>query len=195
MKKIILLCGLLLIVSCADVNNSNAVSDENQAKFEQHIESFRTFAKGFNAEDMEMTLSVVSEDVQWSPPYYNGGQLVGYDEFKSAVQGYFDNFDEIEFMEGEGPNMNPNADPNENSAYWSGSLYSSATPTDNPEPNGLRVYGVWKWKHTETGAEGGNKWYGLINFGDDGKISGFSDWMDVNGMAVQIEQYLESSKN
>ena len=193
MKKIILLCGLLLIVSCADVNNSNDVSDENQAKFEQHIESFRTFAKGFNAEDMEMTLSVVSEDVQWSPPYYNGGQLVGYDEFKSAVQGYFDNFDEIEFMEGEGPNMNPNADPNENSAYWSGSLYSSASPTDNPD--GLRVYGVWKWKHTETGAEGGNKWYGLINFGDDGKISGFSDWMDVNGMAVQIEQYLESSKN
>jgi len=193
MKKIILLCGLLLIVSCADVNNSNAVSDENQVKFEQHIESFRTFAKGFNAEDMEMTLSVVSEDVQWSPPNYNGGQLVGYDEFKSAVQGYFDNFDEIEFMEGEGPNMNPNADPNENSAYWSGSLYSSATPTDNPD--GLRVYGVWKWKHTETGAEGGNKWYGLINFGDDGKISGFSDWMDVNGMTVQIEQYLESSKN
>ena len=193
MKKIILLCGLLLIVSCADVNNSNAVSDENQAKFEQHIESFRTFAKGFNAEDMEMTLSVVSEDVQWSPPYYNGGQLVGYDEFKSAVQGYFDNFDEIEFMEGEGPNMNPNADPNENSAYWSGSLYSSATPTDNPD--GLRVYGVWKWKHTETGAEGGNKWDGLINFGEDGNISGFSDWMDVNGMSVQIEQYLESSKN
>ena len=193
MKKIILLCGLLLIVSCADVNNSNAVSDENQVKFEQHIDSFRTFAKGFNAEDMEMTLSVVSEDVQWSPPNYNGGQLVGYDEFKSAVQGYFDNFDEIEFMEGEGPNMNPNADPNENSAYWSGSLYSSATPTDNPD--GLRVYGVWKWKHTETGAEGGNKWYGLINFGDDGKISGFSDWMDVNGMSVQIEQYLESSKN
>ena len=193
MKKIILLCGLFLIVSCADVNNPNAVSDENQAKFEQNIESFRTFTKGFNAEDMEMTLSVVSEDVQWSPPYYNGGQLVGYDEFKSAVQGYFDNFDEIEFMEGEGPNMNPNADPNENSAYWSGSLYSSATPTDNPD--GLRVYGVWKWKHTETGAEGGNKWYGLINFGEDGNISGFSDWMDVNGMSVQIEQYLESSKN
>ena len=32
-------------------------------------------------------------------------------------------------------------------------------------------------------------------FGDDGKISGFSDWMDVNGMNVQIEQYLETSKN
>ena len=45
-----------------------------------------------------MTLSVVSEDVQWSPPYYNGGELIGYDGFKSTVQGYFDNFEEIEFF-------------------------------------------------------------------------------------------------
>ena len=193
MKKIILLCGLLLIVSCADVNNSNDVSDENQAKFEQQIESFRTFANGFNAENMDLTMSVVSESVQWSPPYYNGGQLLSYEDFQLAVKGYFDNFDNLEFLEGEGPNMNPDADPNANSAYWSGSLYSSATPSS--EPNGLRVYGVWKWKHTESGAEGGNKWYGLINFGDDGKITGFSDWMDVNGMTVQIEKYLESSKN
>ena len=193
MKKIILLCGLLLIVSCTDVNNLNGVSDENQAKFEQNIESFRTFANGFNAENMDLTMSVVSESVQWSPPYYNGGQLLSYEDFQLAVKGYFDNFDNLEFLEGEGPNMNPDADPNANSAYWSGSLYSSATPSS--EPNGLRVYGVWKWKHTESGAEGGNKWYGLINFGDDGKITGFSDWMDVNGMTVQIEKYLESSKN
>ena len=193
MKNLLFLFGLLIIVSCADVNSSISVSEENQAKFEQHVESFRTFAEGFAAEDMEMTLSVVSESVQWSPPYYNGGEVVGYDGFKSAVQGYFDNFDDIKFMEGEGPNMNPDADPNANSAYWSGSLYSSANPT--VDPSGLRVYGVWKWKHTESGAEGGNKWYGLITFGDDGKISGFSDWMDVNGMNVQIEQYLETSKN
>ena len=193
MKNIILLCGLLLIVSCADISNSSSVSDENQAKFEQQIESFRTFANGFNAENMDLTMSVVSESVQWSPPYYNGGQLLSYEDFQLAVKGYFDNFDNLEFLEGEGPNMNPDADPNANSAYWSGSLYSSAMPSS--EPNGLRVYGVWKWKHTESGAEGGNKWYGLINFGDDGKITGFSDWMDVNGMTVQIEKYLESSKN
>ena len=193
MKNIILLCGLLLIVSCADISNSSSVSDENQAKFEQQIESFRTFANGFNAENMDLTMSVVSESVQWSPPYYNGGQLLSYEDFQLAVKGYFDNFDNLEFLEGEGPNMNPDADPNANSAYWSGSLYSSAMPSS--EPNGLRVYGVWKWKHTESGAEGGNKWYGLINFGDDGKITGFSDWMDVNGMTTQIEKYLESSKN
>ena len=83
-------------------------------------------------------MSVVSESVQWSPPYYNGGQLLSYEDFQLAVKGYFDNFDNLEFLEGEGPNMNPDADPNANSAYWSGSLYSSATPSS--EPNGLRVY-------------------------------------------------------
>ena len=32
-----------------------------------------------------------------------------------------------------------------------------------------------------------NKWYGLIIFNEDGKISYFSDWFDVNGIQVQIE--------
>ena len=31
---------------------------------------------------------------------------------------------------------------------------------------------------------------GVINFNDDNKIATFSDWMDVNGMAVQIENFL-----
>tara|TARA_E500000331_G_scaffold54948_1_gene48613 strand:+ start:305 stop:877 length:573 start_codon:yes stop_codon:yes gene_type:complete len=190
MKKLFILFFLTAFIACQSPA-PDAVSEENQAKFEQQIESFRTFAKGFNAEDMDLSMSVVSESVQWSPPYYNGGELLNYEDFQSAVQGYFDNFDNIFFSEGEGPNMNPDADPNANSAYWSGSLYSSATPSS--EPNGLRVYGVWKWKHTETGAEGGNKWYGLINFGDDGKITGFSDWMDVNGMSVQIENFVNNN--
>ena len=162
MKKNYLLLLAVIITACE--TDSNVPSAEENAKFEQQIESFRTFANGFNAENMDLTMSVVSESVQWSPPYYNGGQLLSYEDFQLAVKGYFDNFDNLEFLEGEGPNMNPDADPNANSAYWSGSLYSSATPS--AEPNGLRVYGVWKWKHTESGAEGGNKWYGLINFGD-----------------------------
>jgi hypothetical protein len=57
------------------------------------------------------------------------------------------------------------------------------------------VYGVWKWKHTESGAEGGNKGYGLINFNEEGKIYGVSDYMDYHGMQVQIENYLKSSQN
>ena len=46
--------------------------------------------------------------------------------------------------------MNPDADPNANSAYWSGSLYSSATPTVDPSGLEFMEFGNG---NTETGAE------------------------------------------
>ena len=57
----------------------------------------------------------------------------------------------------------------------------------------MRVYGTWKSTHTETGASVYNKWYGVINFNEDNKIATFSDWMDVNGMAVQIENFVNNN--
>ena len=50
-------------------------------------------------------------------------------------------------------------------------------------------------KHTETGAPVYNKWYGVLTFNEDGKIAVFSDWFDVNGMQVQIDNFIESNKN
>ena len=192
MKRILFIFSLVLIISCESPTN-NGVSEENQAKFEQQIESFRTFTEGISKKDLELTMSVISDDIQWSPPVYNGGETIGYDGFVEALKGYIETFDYVQFLEGEGPNLGPALSADANTAFWSGSLYSSATPTD--DPSGLRVYGVWKWKHTESGAEGGNKWYGLINFNEEGKIYGFSDYMDYHGMQVQIENYLKSSQN
>jgi uncharacterized protein YuzE len=48
--------------------------------------------------------------------------------------------------------------------------------------------------HTATGAPANNKWYAVISIDEDGKIATFSDWMDVNGMNVQIEQYVASQE-
>jgi hypothetical protein len=48
--------------------------------------------------------------------------------------------------------------------------------------------------HTESGAPVYNKWYGVLTFNDDGKIAVFSDWMDVNGMEVQIQNFKDSNK-
>jgi hypothetical protein len=58
----------------------------------------------------------------------------------------------------------------------------------------MRVYGTWSMNHTETGAPVSNKWYGVLTFNEDGKIAVFSDWMDVNGMEVQINNFVESNK-
>jgi hypothetical protein len=58
----------------------------------------------------------------------------------------------------------------------------------------MRVYGTWAMTHTATGAPVSNKWYGVLTFNEDGKIAVFSDWMDVNGMQVQVNNYVESNK-
>ena len=183
MKNIFILFVLTLIIAC-EAPAPSSVSNENVAKFEQQIEAFETFTKGFYNEDIDELMSVVADSVQWSPPQYNGGELLGYEDFKAAGQYYFDNFDEITFNPGDGL-------IGSDYAYWSGSLYSQGET--NTEPNVMRVYGTWKSTHTETGASVYNKWYGVINFNEDNKIATFSDWMDVNGMAVQIENFINNN--
>ena len=86
MKRILFIFSLVLIISCESPVN-NGVSEENQAKFEQQIESFRTFTEGFSKEDVELTMSVIADDIQWSPPVYNGGETIGYDGFVDALKG------------------------------------------------------------------------------------------------------------
>ena len=72
-----------------------------------------------------------------------------------------------------------------------GSLYSEGET--NTEPNVMRVYGTWTSVHSATGAKTGTKWYGVLNFNDDNKIATFSDWMDVNGIQVQIENFVNNN--
>ena len=93
---------------------------------------------------------------------------------------YYENFEEITF--------NPAGDYRIDYAYWSGSLYWGET---NTEPND-EGYGTWN-QHTQTGAPFTTNGMDVINFNEDNKIATFSDWMDVNGMAVQIENFLNNN--
>lgn len=130
-------------------------------------------------------MSVMADSVKWSPPQYNGNQTLDIKELKAAGESYMASFDNITFNEGDGLVGSDNA-------FWSGSLYS-ATET-NTDPSVMRVYGTWSMTHTESGAPVYNKWYGVLTFNDDGKIAVFSDWMDVNGMEVQIQNFKDSNK-
>jgi ketosteroid isomerase-like protein len=162
------------------------VSEEEKEQFQAQIESFQTFTKAFNEEDIDLFMSVMSDSVKWSPPSYNGNEVLGAADIKLAGQGYFDSYDEITFNEGEGL---VGADI----AYWSGSLYSAGET--NTDPSVMRVYGTWAMTHTETGAPVHNKWYAVLTFNEDGKIAVFSDWFDYGGMQGQIDNFVESNKN
>ena len=162
------------------------VSEEEEAKFQDQIATFRTFTKAFYDEDIDLFMSVMSDSVKWSPPSYNENKILGADDIKSAGMSYFEGYDQITFNEGEGL-------VGSDYAYWSGSLYSVGET--NTDPSVMRVYGTWAMTHTETGAPVYNKWYGVLTFNEDGKIAVFSDWFDVNGMQVQIQNFVESNKN
>ncbi len=183
MKNIFILFVLTLIIAC-QAPLPSLVSDENKAKFEQQIEAWNTYTTGFLNEDIDQVMSVMSDTLQWSPPQYNGNILLGYEDAKSQILEYFENFEDITFNPAEGL-------IGSDYAYWSGSLYSEGET--NTEPNVMRIYGTWTSVHSATGAKTGTKWYGVLNFNDDNKIATFSDWMDVNGIQVQIENFVNNN--
>ena len=67
---------------------------------------------------------------------------------------------------------------------WSGSVF----PKENASsaPNAIRQYGTWTATHTESGKEVGVKWFALGFINNDGNIVRWSEYFDVNGLAVQI---------
>ena len=130
-------------------------------------------------------MSNLSDTLKWSPPQYNNNVTLGYEEYKQTILGYFDQFDNITFYESEGSLFNVKTP-----AFWAGSVFSSVIDSATTSPLKMRVYVTCKAIHTESGAEVGNKWYGLFGFNEDGKIASISDWMDVSGMQNQIENHI-----
>ncbi len=74
-----------------------------------------------------------------------------------------------------------------NTTFYGGSVYSTDKPNSDPN-TGIRVYGDWYHKHTETGKEVSHKWMALVWFNEAGKIYEFRDFFDVNGFLKQHVQ-------
>jgi hypothetical protein len=188
--NLLTLC-LTFVISCGTTESEHKLetTQENKDTFNNNVESYRSlFVDGFKDEDIEKQMSLFADSLKWSPPSYNGNVTLGKNDLKEAILGYHENFDNITFLEGDGSIFGDNA------AYWGGSMYSDGPNGIADGPNGLRIYGRWNSTHSESGAEVNNKWYGLVVFNEDGKISTFSDWMDVSGMAIQIETHLNNKK-
>lgn len=194
MKNIynLLVLTFMVLTSC-NTNNSTVTenvgpSDQDKATFQKNIDAHATFAKAFNEENMELLMSTMADSLKWSPAFHNENKILGAEDFKSQIQVYFDQFDEVTFHPGEGL-INEDAP-----AYWAGSHYSSGEGMVTTSPNGIRVYGTWSAIHTETGAKIYNKHYGVLTFNSDNKIAEISDWMDISGMQAQIENYVANNQ-
>lgn len=99
-------------------------------------------------------------------------------EFK---QWFYDNFKDIVFHEGIGLTRE------KSNGFFGGSVYPL-----NDNPNVIAVYGTWMPIHIETGKRVFNKWHGVIEFNEAGKMIYFCEFFDVNGIQVQLEATSQS---
>ena len=132
--------------------------------------------QGFADEDLDAQMDLMADDMQWSPPQYNGNVLVNKEGIGEAIQWYYDNFNDVIFHEGIGLTRE------KSNGFFGGSVYPQ-----NDNPNVIAVYGTWMPIHVETGKQVFNKWHAVIEFNDAGKIIYLSDFFDFNGIQVQLE--------
>ncbi len=136
--------------------------------------------KAHEDENSELQKGLLADTLKWSPPYYNGNEWLGKEEFVASLKSYHDGYDNIKFTEG------IVLEDGAEGGMWSGSAFPQATATNTPDA--IRVYGTWTATHTASGKEIGIKWFGIIWINEDGKIAQSSDYWDVHGLAAQIAE-------
>ena len=178
---------MLAFAACqapADQNASanNAVVEQSEspdyASFDSKVEVIRSLFAAHSNEDLDALSALTADTLKYSPPAYNGNEWLGKEEYLAALQSYHETFDNIKFTEGIAM-----GDSVVN-GMWSGSVFPEGTATNSPDA--IRVYGTWTATHTETGKEVGVKWFGLAWVNDANQVAQFSDYFDVNGLAVQV---------
>lgn len=179
----LLMLAVLTLFSCKEKEQEVEVVVEeteapDSADYDKKVAVVRAFYRAHCDEDIDALSSMLSDDMKWSPPAYNGNQWLGKEELIAALQGYHDNFDNIKYAEGL---VMPDSTAN---GFWSGSVFPGQNA--NASVGVLRVYGTWTAKHTESGKDIGLKFYNLTSVNSDGKIVQSSDYFDVNGLAAQI---------
>jgi len=150
------------------------------ALFNSRVETMRAFYKAHENEDLEAIGNILADTIKVSPPYYNGNQVVGKDEFLAILKDYHDNFENINFTEG------IQLGDIKEGGFWSGSVYPAETASVSADA--IRVYGTWKATHTESGKEIGVKYYSIAWVNDDGKIAQYTAYYDAHGIAVQLAE-------
>jgi ketosteroid isomerase-like protein len=174
----VLLLSIFLLAACQQPAAVEEAEQPDYALFDKKVETVRAFLKAHSEENLEAQVAMLADTFQWSPPYYNGYEILDTEAYAAALKSYHDNFENITYKEGivSGDELL--------SGWWSGSVFPQEEATSTP--NALRCYGTWTATHTETQKDIGVKWFALCWVNDDGKIANISEYWDVNGLAAQI---------
>jgi hypothetical protein len=195
MKKLffsLIALALILFVSCKDttLENKTEVEETNEGTeviaapdynaFNNKVATLRSFLKAHGNEDLNTQKELLADTLKWSPPYYNGNQILGKEDYLTALQSYQDNFENINYIEG------ISLGDVQEEGWWSGSTFPEGTASSTPDA--IRMYGTWTAIHTESKKEIGVKWYAIAWINEDGKIAQITEYFDAHGIAAQIAE-------
>ena len=121
-------------------------------------------------------MDLKADDVQWNLAQYNGNVLIGKKEIKEAFKNFHDTFKDVIFHEGVGLTRE------KSNGFFGGSVYPQ-----NDNPNVIAAYGTWMPIHKETGKQVFNKWHGILEFNEAGKITSVNEFWNPGGIQVQLE--------
>ena len=156
MKKLLLLCTVLLLTSCTDVQHSD---------FEKNVATAKEWFEVFVTEDLDATMSFFADEVEYQSAFY-GGPMMNREELREYYKGWQDNMEDIRW---EAENYLPGVDPETNLPNGS-----------------VRTYGTWRGTSVASGKSFAAKFYHYMTFDDNGLIINGGDYGDAMGIMMAV---------
>ena len=155
---------IALILGCDQTAPTNTDFDKGLALFEKNKTIANESFDLFIAKDLDGMMDLHSEDLIWSPA--STTDSLSKDEFRAGMNEWMTEFDEFKFIDRQ---FYPGVD-------------------EDFIPNGsVRTYGTWLGTH-KSGIETVTKYYSVLEFNEDGKITADLEYFDVGGVFDQLEE-------
>ena len=138
----ILALAILTLVACKQQAESESdqapesavVELPDYSAFNQKVETLRSFFKSHSDEDLNALKELLADTLKWSPPAYNGNQILGKKDLLAVLEGYHQKFENIKYDEG------IVLGTIKESGWWSGSVFPEKSASSTPEA--IRLYGT-----------------------------------------------------
>ena len=162
---IIIVCVWFAAMSCAPPPPDTSAFDEGVAKFNVNVEIVDATFNLFENGDLDGMIANYADDLIWSPP--NTSDSLSKELMSEGMRGWHAEFENFKFRDRQ---------------YYPG-------VDDAFIPDGaVRVYGVWDFSHKASGKALSQKYYAVLQFNDEGKISADLEWFDQGGIFAQLEE-------
>ena len=154
---------ITLFLSCDQPAPANSDYDKGIAMFEKNKATANESFNLFIAKDLDGMMDMHSEGLIWSPA--STTDSLSKDEFRAGMKEWMAEFD-FKFIDRQ---FYPGVD-------------------EDFVPNGsVRTYGTWLGTH-KSGKETVTKYYSVLEFNEEGKITADLEYFDVGGVFDQLEE-------